>query len=140
MKKFLFVALLLLLVSPAFAGSIDVVRGAVYLPTHQDYTTLATAEATIWSDTTYLAPYINRVFAVRNPAGGATINATVEASMDLTYWTTQDATSLNQITAGSSKSVKITGNPYPYWRIRGSYAGTVYTLSSPESWTSMCTQ
>lgn len=136
MKKVIFsVICLVALALPAVAGSIVYNRGDVWKPAAQTSTTLATLEQDIWTtSTTYNVPqYTNRVFSVYNPASGATINATIEASIDGTRWATVDGSSLTAITTGKTSMAKVLQHCAPYWRVRACFAGGVYAMSSPET-------
>jgi hypothetical protein len=131
MKKIILsLAVMTLLASTAFAGSIQVQRGAVYLPDKQTKTGIVTAESTCWTDATYLAAYTKRVFALKNK-GGDTIQGIVYGSNDASTWFSVDSSSLANVTSGTSKVALLNGYPFPYWKV-GVTGGA--TTTSVEVW------
>jgi hypothetical protein len=142
MKK-LFALLLfaLLMVGAASAAAnVQLSRGLIYLPAATS-TTVATSGATttVWSDSTYVAPYINRVFLVSSECI-RTISATIEGSTDLSHWAVVDAASLVAVLTGTKVAAKVTDNPLPYWRVRATVAAT--SEAAGKLWVQpvMCTQ
>jgi hypothetical protein len=128
------------LCSVASATSIALIRGAVYLPPAQR-TTVATSGAvtTVWTDATYLAPYINRVFLVSSECI-RTIYATIEGSTDASHWAVVDGSSLASIATATQLQAKITDNPLPYWRVRACVGATSEAAGKLWVQPAMCTQ
>lgn len=126
MKKFfsLFLALFVLFVVAGVvsAQTVDIsgvsvsrIRGLQYLSAQS--ANVASTETTVMT-VSNVGPYISRSFQVVNPSGAQTCHASVEASVDGSNWTVQEAAALLNISAGASKSTTIAGNPMPYWRVR----------------------
>ena len=115
MKKLLFalIAISLLVSGVSFAGNVETIRGLVYLPAAQTTTGLNTAETTVWTDSTYLGPYINREFTFKNK-GGSSETICLHGSINGTDWVSIETSVA--VAYGQIKKLEILSNPMPYWK------------------------
>lgn len=140
MKKLLISLLLVsIFAGMAMAGSVQTTRGLVYLPAKQSGTQITgTTASTIWTDSTYLAPYTNRTFVVRSLAGSqGCFDVVVQGSADGTYFANVDATMTDVLTS-EVRMIRVENNPLPYWRVRATMNGAS-EYATPEAWAAMST-
>lgn len=138
-KLFALLLCLSLLAGVAMAGSVQTIRGLVYAPAKQALQITTSTVRTIFSDSTYVAPYTTRVFCIYLPNDSLnTIKASVEASPDNSRWFSIDNSTLASIATGEVATVRIQDNCLPYWRVRGAMASSAL-YATPEVWTVMST-